>query len=200
MLYFSYFKSDDESMYIAKSEDGLNWNGPERVLESTVGSKSIRDPFIIEDNVGLYHMLASDGWSSTSVLHSVSNDLKAWNDPELLPVMKNIDGAQNAWAPECIYDSNTDAYVVFWSSTVRKRRFSRKNNHRIWAVTTKDFVEYSEAFILFDPGYSVIDATMINFGGRILMAFKDERGMTNELTGHKGIQIATADSALGLLR
>ncbi len=88
-------------------------------------------------------------------------------------------------------------YVIFWSSTVRISKLSKNDNHPIWALATVNFVDYSVPFILLDLGFSVIDATMIYLNERVIIVFKDERDMTNYLTRHKGLQIASAAVPLG---
>lgn len=103
----------------------------------------------------------------------------------------------NCWAPECIFDKKNKVYVIFWSSTVKQSVQSPDKDQRIWAVTTKDFKHYSKPFVLFDPGYNVIDATMIYHSDKVIMAFKDERGKNEVGTKYKGIKIAVSDSALG---
>jgi hypothetical protein len=65
-------------------------------------------------------------------------------------------------------------------------------DHRIWAATTTDFEAYSPAEWFFDPGYSVIDATVARHGGAYLMAFKDERGENRPGTAYKAIRVCTS--------
>lgn len=197
MYYFSYFKTKDESMYISRSIDGYTWENEEKVLTGTIGTKTLRDPFVFKDEIGLYHMLSTNGWMSKYIVHATSIDLKSWSEQKLIPVMESIKGTCNSWAPECIYDKKNQVYVIFWSSTVKKSIISKRKNHRIWAVTTKNFVDFSDPFILFDPGHNVIDATMLYHNGKVIMAFKDERGVNLPNTKHKGIKIAVADNPLG---
>ena len=61
---------------------------------------------------------------------------------------------------------------------------------------TTDFRAYSPAELFFDPGFSVIDATVVHDGGRFVMAFKDEREVNELSTGHKHIKL-TAFTSLG---
>jgi len=103
--------------------------------------------------------------------------------------MAHVPEARNAWAPECFYDRARDLYRVLWSSSMQSDGSGEDWNHRIWATTTRDFVTYSLAKSFFDPGFSVIDATVAFHKGAYLMAFKDEREENQPGTGYKAIRI-----------
>lgn len=74
--------------------------------------------------------------------------------------------------------------------------WDRSHDHRT-RTTTEDFARYPPATRLFDPGYSVIDATLAEHDGRYLLAFKDERGENRLGTDHKAIRVCEAPSATG---
>ena len=63
----------------------------------------------------------------------------------------------------------------------------------MWQVTTPDFREFTEAEIFLDPGYSVIDAHLIEDPARErwVMVVKDER------PGHKYLRMSTAPTPNG---
>ncbi len=200
MFVFSYFKTESEAMHLAVSDDGLQWrelNNGLPVLKGTTGKCTLRDPFIIQARDGLFHLLATDGWGSRSIVHATSRDLVDWSDQELLPVMEKVEGTQNCWAPECFYDREDDLYRILWSSTVRPDVEEKVRDHRIWSVTTRDFQKFSEPELFFDPGYSVIDASVIRHERRYMMAFKDERGENVKGTQYKGIRMAFAKRGAG---
>ena len=184
---FSYFKTEDEKLYLAGSEDGYDWqewNGGQAVFASTVGTTQIRDPFIIRGLDGIYHLVWTDGWSSRSIGYAHSKDLLHWGGAKLIPVMEHLPQTQNTWAPEIFYDEGAEAYRIFWSSTVGEG----PRNHRIWSVMTKDFETFSEAALFFDPGYNVIDACITDLGESYFMLFKDERGVNEPGTDYKAIR------------
>jgi hypothetical protein len=165
-------------------------------LRSRVGSGTIRDPFIGRTADGTYHLLATDGWHSTSIVHSSSPDLLDWTEPHLLPVMVQIPGAGNAWAPEFVQVSDGLVHI-FWSSILGEAADPEQwpttpQEQRIWTTTTRDFSSVGEASVFFDPGYSVIDATVVAdpVRGGYLMAFKDERGPNPGEGVHKRISLA----------
>lgn len=202
MYVVSYFTDADEALHLAYSHDGQAFatvNGGRPVLRGTVGTGRLRDPFIGVGPDGLFHLLATDGWTSPLIVHASSADLVDWSAQELLPVMAGVEGALNAWAPEFFLDRATGLYHLIWSSVVEAggsaegRDFEHNTqNHRIWHCTTRDFASFSAPGLFFDPGHSVIDATVRALdGGGFLMAYKDERG-TNDLdTAHKNIHLTT---------
>lgn len=193
MYIMSHFKSKCEGLHLASSQDGLHFeplNGGKPVLMSSVGAKSIRDPFVFCDQAGLYHLLSTNGWSSRSIVHAVSEDLVHWRDEALLPVMQGHDDIQQTWAPECFFDEAKGRYRIFWSSGSDG---PEKDDLylSIWQTTTADFQTFSEAECLFDPGYSVIDATAFCVNGIWKMCFKDERGSNVTDTDYKNLRICT---------
>ena len=174
MYLISYFKNVDEKLYLAESVDGYAWterNGGKPVFASSVGTGCMRDPFLYQDREGVFHLLWTDGWSSRSIGYANSRNLVDWQEERLIPVMEHMPVTQNAWAPELFYDTVAEAYRIIWSSTVEEG----PRNHRIWSATTRDFASFSEARLFFDPGYNVIDASVVDLGDCYFMLYKDER-------------------------
>ncbi|MFP4977790.1 glycoside hydrolase family 43 protein [Paenibacillus sp. CN-4] len=190
MYLLSYFKEDAEHFFLAESKDGLHWsekNGGLPLHKSGVGTGRIRDPFLLLDSSGHYHLLWTDGWSSRSIGYASSVDLKQWGDERLIPLMEHQPQTQNVWAPEAYYDRSLQAYRIIWSSTVGEG----VRNHRIWSSKTMDFKSFSPAALFFDPGYNVIDASIVDTGDTdndYLMLFKDERGSNVQGTEYKAIR------------
>ncbi|MGW0425137.1 glycoside hydrolase family 43 protein [Streptomyces sp. NPDC003015] len=208
MYVVSYFTAAAEALHLAYSHDGEEFvtvNGGRPILRGTVGTGRLRDPFIEVGPDGLFHLLATDGWTSTHIVHATSADLITWSPQELLPVMAAVEGALNAWAPEFFLDRRTGLYHLIWSSVVEDggtaegRDFEHNGqDHRIWHCTTEDFITFSAPGVFFDPGHSVIDTTVREMeGGGFLMAFKDERGTNDVATAHKDIHITTFDTPGG---
>ena len=197
----SYFTTEDESLHLAVSQDGRHFaalNGGAPVLCSAVGTRTLRDPFVGLGPDGVFHLLATDGWASRAIVHAVSANLRDWAPPELIPVMDEVPGAHNAWAPEFFYDPARQCYQLIWSSVVEPSGTNgdrdwrdTSQDHRIWGCVTKDFRSYSPAELFFDPGFPVIDATVAQDGDRFLMAFKDERGVNELTTSYKHILLTT---------
>lgn len=199
----SYFTPASEALHLATSMDGEQWTplaGGEAILRGTVGTRSLRDPFIGRGLDGRYHLLATDGWTSTSVVHASSLDLVHWSQQRLIPVMEGVEGAWNAWAPEFFVDADDGTHHVIWSSSVVDRDMAAADpdvvktstmEHRIWASSTHDFHRWSPPRVFFDPGYTVIDASVHRMGAAYLMAFKDERGDNGRGRDRKGIRVTT---------
>ena len=195
----SYFTADDESMYLALSDDGIRFtpvNDGSPVLHGEVGAGTLRDPFIGLGPDGRFHLLATDGWTSTSIVHATSESLHDWSPQSLLPVMADVCGARNAWAPEFFVDPSTGLAHLIWSSVVdcddtQRDWLDGTHEQRIWGTTTADFRAFEPSRVFFDPGYSVIDATVQATDVGFIMAFKDERGVNEVSTAHKNIVLAT---------
>lgn len=197
----SYFTDRDEALHLAVSSDGRAFHPIDAgapTLRGAVGTGRLRDPFIGVGPGGLFHLLATDGWSSTQIVHATSPDLRTWSRQRLIPVMAGVAGAHNAWAPEFFFDERAGLYHLIWSSVVDLERSADDRDwpnvgqdHRIWHCVTADFETFSAADQFFDPGYSVIDATVVRHDGRFLMAFKDERGVNDVSTDHKHILVTT---------
>ncbi len=209
MYVMSYFRTEAEGLHLAISDDGLEWralNGNAPILRGTIRSKTLRDPFITCARDGQFHLFATDGWSSDSIIHAVSADLLEWSQQEALPVMAGVTGTRNCWEPECLYDQEAQLYRVLWSSTVVAQLDDNASetagdgrvwDHRIWATSTTDFKSYAPARLFFDPGYAVIDATIVYDGDAYLMAFKDERGENRFGTDWKAIRVCRSRGADG---
>jgi hypothetical protein len=102
-------------------------------------------------------------------------------------IMDEIADVDAVWAPEFYTDDRSKEHMVYWTGFVRKKP-------SIWYAHTTDFEHYTTPQILFDPGYPVIDATIVKGVGRFIMAFKDERDEC------KAIRFAFADNLIGPYR
>lgn len=200
MYLLSYFRTPAEALHFALSGDGLKWralNQNRPVLSGQIGSQTLRDPFVFRAQDGVYHMLATDGWKSDSIVHAESADLIEWSPQRLLPVMDGVPIVRNCWAPECFYDVEDDCYRLIWSSATDAPNNPVDWNHRIWSCSTRDFRTFSPPEKWFDPGYSVIDASVLRLGDEYLMAFKDERGQNQRGTPFKAIRTARSKRGSG---
>ncbi|RZU60884.1 LamG-like jellyroll fold domain-containing protein [Zhihengliuella halotolerans] len=200
---FSYFvgegTADGEQVYFGLSagDDPLNYrdlNDGEPVLTSTMGDEGVRDPFIIRAPEGdKFYQIATDlkvhgSWDwdgfqrhgSRSIMVWESTDLVNWTDQRLVEVAP--ESAGNVWAPEAFYDEELGEYVVFWASKLYDEddpEHAGAQHNRMMYATTSDFVEFSEPQVWIDPGYSVIDSTVIREGDKYYRFTKDERNNTS---------------------
>jgi hypothetical protein len=186
-----------EQVYFATSADGRAWtalNGAEPVLESALGERGVRDPFVLRAHDGRgFFLIATDlsinlnpDWSravragSRAILVWRSEDLVNWSGPRRVEVAPEDAGC--AWAPEAIYDEEAGEYLVFWASTTGRDDFAK---HRIWAARTKDFATFGAPFLYIEKETTVIDTTIVREGGRYHRFSKDEK--------HKAITLETAE-------
>ncbi len=113
-----------------------------------------------------------------------SEDLVNWSKPRLVKVAP--DDAGCAWAPEAIYDEDTEDYLVFWASTTARDRFEKQ---RIWAARTKDFVTFGKPFVFIEKPTAIIDTTIISDGSKYYRFTKDEK--------YRAITMESASSLTG---
>lgn len=204
VLLFSFFRGNGElGLYLAWSEDGLTWQEikPDHPwLAPSVGeSVLMRDPCIITGPDGVFHLVWTPGWQERGIGHATSKDLMHWSAQQYIPVMAQEPTAQNAWAPEAFYDAGRGQFLLFWATTIPERFLETlgqgdgKNNHRMYCTTTKDFVTFSETRLFYDPGFNVIDSTIVRAGAGYVMFLKNETLTPEE----KNIRMATAASPEG---
>ena len=165
------------------------WGGAP-VLTSTVGTTGVRDPALVRDRDGRFHILATDlriyggdnrGWDqwrrtgSRSLISWSSDDLISWDDARVVPIAPATAGM--AWAPEVVWDDARGDFVVFWSSTL----FAATDpDHvgdgysRILFSRTSDFRTFSPAAVLIDAGRDIIDTAMVVQPGRVYRFSKHE--------------------------
>ena len=201
---FSYFKGNGEDgLHLATSSDGLNWtalNHDSAILKPMVGKeKLMRDPCIIEGKDGYFHMVWTASWKDKGIGCARSKDLIHWSEQQFIPVMEKDPGALNCWAPEITYDREAGQYIIYWATTIPGRFPATDTsgdatyNHRMYYVSTKNFLQFSPAKILYDKGFSVIDATIVPDGNGYMMFLKDETRKPPQ----KNIRVAYSDKTTG---
>ncbi|WP_406036116.1 family 43 glycosylhydrolase [Nocardioides sp. NBC_00163] len=219
---FAYFTgegtADGEQVYLAASRgnDPLHWdelNGGQPVLRSQHGDKGVRDPFIIRSPEGdKFYLIATDlkiygngDWDAAQ--RSGSRYIEIWESTDLVNwseqrhVRVSSPQAGNTWAPEAYYDEGIGAYVVFWASKLYDEEdpdHAGNTHNRMVYVTTRDFRTFSEPQVWIDPGYSVIDSTVVEHEGTYYRFTKDERNNTSTTPCSKFIVEEKATSLLDL--
>ncbi len=195
---FSYFNGNGDGLHLAYSFDGLKWhalNGDSIYLKPEIGKdKLMRDPSIVQDEDGTFHMVWTSGWWDQGLGYASSKDLKNWSEQQNIPVMEGFEGTKNTWAPELFYDKADKTFYIFWASTVPgmfeevPTSDSEKGlNHRQFYVTTKDFKTFSETKVYFDPGFSVIDGAVLEKDGTYYLFVKNE----NSAPAEKNIRVTS---------
>lgn len=201
---FAYFvQNGQDGLHLAGSLNGYHWDklgGGASFLEPAVGKeKLMRDPCLLRGPDGMHHMVWTCSWNDRSIGYASSRDLVHWSPQRALPVMAHEPDALNAWAPEILHDASRGEFLIFWSSTIPGRfpdtdkSGDGKYNHRIYATTTRDFVDFTPTVLFYDPGFSVIDATFLRTRGRDWLLVKDE----TRTPPHKYLQLSPAASLHG---
>jgi hypothetical protein len=126
---------------------------------------------------------------SQSLGYAHSPDLVHWPEQHELPIMADISGAKNTWAPEIFWDAAKSQWLIIWSSTVA----GKQDGNRIYNSMTADRKTFSQPQVIFDPGYVAIHGTILQICARYYSVLKDER--LEPL--HKWIKIADSASLEG---
>ncbi|TAK94395.1 MAG: glycosyl hydrolase [Verrucomicrobia bacterium] len=182
---FSYFTGNGEDgLHLAWSRDGCKWealNDGKSFLTPEVGeSKLMRDPCLLRAPDGVFHMVWTTAWKGKTIGYASSRDLVHWSAQQAIPVMAHERGALNCWAPEIIWDEKRGEFLIFWATTITGKfpetagTGDDQYNHRIYSTTTKDFKTCSPAKLFYEPGFNVIDATMLRAQGKFYLIVKDE--------------------------
>lgn len=190
-VYFTGNSVEGEKIRFALSDgnNALEWRtlkDGQPVMESTKGTRGLRDPFIMRSKDGRhFYLLATDlsagrtGWDGATREGSAyleiweSADLVHWSDQRHVKVSGANAGM--TWAPEATYDPTIDAYVVYWTSTLyadAKHRREDGNGPQIMMATTHDFRTFTPAKPWFKaadlpeltPSKGMIDATVLTDG------------------------------------
>ncbi|MBT2533034.1 family 43 glycosylhydrolase [Arthrobacter sp. ISL-48] len=192
---FPYFTGDSlvgENIYFGASNgnDARNWltlNGGQPVKTSTMGTKGLRDPFIVRSPEGdKFYMIATDlsigsGTTWDASQRQGSQYMEIWESTNLVNwseqrhVKVSPDNAGNTWAPEAYYDTTLGQYVVFWASKLYNTAdHSDSQPNQMLYATTRDFVTFSPAKVWQNTGQSRIDSTVIAENGTYYRFTKDE--------------------------
>lgn len=193
---FSYFYGNGDGLHLAYSTDGKVWeplrNDTIWLLPTVGEGKLMRDPSIVQDEEGTFHMVWTTGWWDQGIGYASSKDLIHWSEQKNIPVMEGFEGTRNTWAPELFYDKADKTFYIFWSSTVPgafpelpTAENEKGLNHRQYYVTTKNFNTFSDTELYFEPGFSVIDGSIFQKGDTCYLFVKNE----NSAPAEKNIRV-----------
>ncbi len=201
---FSHFTDDDhDGLHLLWSTDGFRWqevNRSRSVLKPIEDqSRLMRDPCLLQGPDGVFHLVWTCDWTGNRIGHATSRDLVHWSDRVAIPVMADEPATLNCWAPEIFWDAQRAEYLIIWSSTVTNRFLEtlalaeRNANDRLYCTTTKDFQTFSATRLFYDPGFPIIDATVLSGKDRFYLCFKDERSQPSG----KNLRLAEAKNLQG---
>ncbi|KAA2242024.1 DUF4038 domain-containing protein [Chitinophaga agrisoli] len=180
-LFTSFREPATDGLHLLYSYDAYHWLDLGRsVLQPEVGEKRLmRDPSMVQGPDGTFHLVWTSGWKGDKGFgYASSKDLVHWSAQKAINVMEHEPTTVNVWAPELFYDKATQQYVIIWASTIPHRfpkgQEDEDNNHRMYYTTTKDFNTFSPAKLFLDPGFSVIDAVIVQqSAGKYVLVLKD---------------------------
>lgn len=201
---FAYFAEQaqgrGDGLRLAQSHDALGWGaiGNGKVfLPPTVGGKSFRDPHVMRDPKGTYHLVWTTScvpWAESGCVqdkgfgYAHSTDLVHFSEPVFVAIDLNV---EHVWAPETFYDAAADQYMVFWSSPLDVNS-SSPDPHSIFYLLTKDFVTFGKPEVLYArEGRNFIDASILEQAGSYFMFLKDEAD------GQKNIRVLSSSTLNG---
>jgi len=182
---FTYFTGNGaDGLHLAWSRDGLKWDAlgdGKSYLTPVIGkAKLMRDPCVALGPDGVYHMVWTSGWWENGIGHASTRDFITWSEQQDIPVMAHEPTVRNTWAPELVWDKKREQFLIFWASTIPEKfpetagASEDSLNHRMYATTTKDWRAFTPTRLWYDPGFSVIDATVIPVGDGYQVVVKDE--------------------------
>jgi beta-galactosidase len=204
---YAYFQEVEEArgdgLHFAHSHDALSWDpvGGGRVfLSPAVGGSSFRDPHLLRDPSGKYHLVWTSScmpWAAKSACvqdrgfgYATSDDLVTFSEQRFIEVPAEKLNAEHFWAPETFYDARTEQYLVSWASPLDAT--PNADPHSIYYLLTKDFVTFSEPAVLYGRAdRDLIDATIVQQDGSYLMFMKDEAAT------QKNLRVVTSLSLFG---
>lgn len=198
-MFTSFHEPANEGLRFLYSKNGVDWDSiPGVWLKPEVGMQRImRDPSIARTPDGIYHLVWTSSWKGDKGFgYASSRDLVHWSEERIIPVMADEPSTVNVWAPEIFYDEYSRQCIIVWASCIpgrfEKGMEAEDNNHRLYYTTTRDFKTFSKAELLYDPGFSAIDAVILKRKKRdYVMVLKDNT------RPERNLKVAFSQSALG---
>ena len=196
-MFTSFRGNGEDGLHLAYSFDGYKWTdlGGPFLIPQVGENKLMRDPSVAQGPDGIFHMVWTTDWRNNKGFgYASSRDMINFSKQRIVLTMDHEPQTYNVWAPEIYYNAKDRLFVICWASTI-KGRFSddpkkRTNDHRMYYTTTKDFKTFTDTKLLFEPGFGVIDAVIVDYNDRYVLVLKDEART-------QSLRVACSDSYLG---
>ena len=179
-LFTSFQGNGEAGLQFLCSEDMYAWKRvPAYFLKPQVGdSRLMRDPCLLRGPNDTFHLVWTTGWKNDNGFgYAHSKDLRNWSEQRFIPVMEHEPTTVNVWAPELFYDERNEQFIITWASTIPGRfpdgSEPHDNNQRTYYTTTRDFESFAPTRLFFDPGFNVIDCTIVQYGRGYALVLKD---------------------------
>lgn len=167
-VFTSFREPANEGLRLLFSKDGYTWKDAGKIfLTPQIGSQKImRDPSMLQGPDGTFHLVWTTAWRGDQGFgYASSKDLINWSTQQFIPVMQHEPTTVNVWAPELFYNKAEKKFLIIWASTIPNRfpkgEEEEMNNHRMYITETKDFKTFTPTRLFLDPGFSVIDAVIV---------------------------------------
>ncbi len=165
-LVFAYWTPAEwRGLHLAVSCDGLNYsvlNGGRPILNTTCGS--MRDVYVHRGPDGrTFHIVSTGSCCASGFNYWTTTDFLGFHYGERC-WMGTWPNTTAVWAPEWTWVAARGAYLVFWSSETdgQPPEGPTGDNLRIYGAWSKDFLRpEAPPTVIFDPGYTVIDADIV---------------------------------------
>lgn len=179
--------------YLSNGNDATAFsalNNGDPVIKPTLGTGGVRDPSIVPGGgdeagkkwyiIGTDLDIAKTTWAaserqgSLSILIWESTNLVNWTNERLIKVEEDTAGM--VWAPDAIWDSEQEQYLVHWASRFYSANDSshsgQSSNSKIRYAYTSDFETFSEPkdYIDYAPS-DVIDLNILKLGNNAFARF-----------------------------
>lgn len=168
LVYFN--PKETNRLKIAGSKDGFRWTrlGPVRGPEMVGQWNILRDPSFIRSRDGVFHLVWTTG--SDCFGYARSENLLDWTGARAIPINRGPLAGRNAftWAPELFQDPKSREYLVVFSTATRRFGKGWAGDFQAYAVTTRDFREFSQPFRLMNNRERIydIDSALVHYQGR----------------------------------
>ena len=195
--YTTYPAGEQVFGHLSNGNDALSYkplNGGAPLLTSTVGTKGVRDMYIVSKGDESQHYIIGTDLNQTAVGgfggKFLSRSLVVWDSegasltkcksPRLVEVVP--DNFRMAWAPEAIWLEDEQRFLVYWSSNkyADASHTGDPDYDKIYSSYTTDFVTFTTPQVFMDLGNNtgVIDLTIgrgpTDGADQYVRFFKDE--------------------------
>jgi len=191
-----------DGLHFAYSTDGVQWTA---ILGPGGGSPlavaGMQTPSLLRAPDGGFHVIWSSGArGDKSFSYAGSKDLITWTAPQRIEIMAK-QNALDVVSPRVYYDADRGQFIVTWASTMAANSIQAfqeevDTNPRIWYATTRDFQDFSDPKLLFDPNYASKDGVLLKdaalkTGGQFVLLHTD-----NTIPMHR-LRVAFSNTPLG---
>ncbi|ETS62421.1 hypothetical protein PaG_03034 [Moesziomyces aphidis] len=178
-VYTTYPAGEQVFGHLSNGNDALSYKalkGGAPLLTSTVGTKGVRDMYLVsKGDESQHYIIATDlnqtavgGFSSPFLSRSLviweseGASLTKWKPSRLVEVVP--DTFRMAWAPEAIWLDDEQRFLVYWSSNkyADASHSGTPDYDKIYSSYTTDFVTFTDPEVFMDLGNNVgvIDLTI----------------------------------------